>query len=262
MQLGSVHNTHMPQAAIYKLRVTCPDANDFTLNSVITSPRTCNPLSLAAACRNMVLETDEPEVPTLLSACVQFILTDFFSLAHRTGLYNRQMMLWQSIGRITAVEAHRLRQGIFQKVELPIIDVHFDDGRGRTSILGSIVEDADFLEDDKKQREYLKALLSRAEKLKSSKGLTGGIIVFCPAPFSKNLLTDVLKQTSGDDPVGKYESMLPEPLALSIDLVEFASNQDSAGKDTVEMRLVHPDIASPTRVPKKAATQPHNNYQQ
>lgn len=249
MPIRNIHNIHMPNSATYKLKIKCADPSEITLNSVITSPRTSNPLNLAAACRNTSVETDEPETPIVVRACVQYLIIEFFALAHRTGLYNRQKLLWESLGRVTDVEVFRQQQGLFQKTNLPVFDLHFNDGKGRMALLGCLLEDPTYIDDERKQKDFLKALLQRAEKLKSSKGLSGGIVLFCPSPFPNNVLSEVLKQTNGKDPIARYESMLPEPVSLAIDLIEYSYEESETIR--VNLRLVQPDIAVPARKPQK-----------
>jgi hypothetical protein len=147
------------------------------------------------------------------------------------------------LGRVTEVEAKRLTQGFFQKSELPVFDLFFKDGKGRIALFVQLIEDKDFLADDKKQREYWRSLVSRAEKIKSSKGPTFGLLIFAPAPFPNILLSEVLKQTSGSDPIGRYESLLPEPLAIAVDLLEYTATPSHSHA----IRLVHPDLPVSTR---------------
>jgi hypothetical protein len=240
----------MSSSATYKLQIKCADAQEFTLNSVIGAPRTCTPFNLAAACKNVLVESSAPEAPFLVSACTQYLLTEFFSLAHRTGLYNRQRPLWEALARITEVEAHRLRQGFFQKVDLPSLDLYGKDGRDRVILLANVAEDEALGGDDRKPIEYLKGLLGRAEKLKNSRGLSGGIILFCPRPFPDAIVNNIIKQTSGNDPVARYESLLGEPLAMSIDLVEFELEEDG-NRSAVQFRLVHPPLPVGARAKEK-----------
>jgi len=242
MPSGNIHNIHMPNSATYKFEIKCANPAGFTLNSVVGTPRTCTPLDLAEACKNTLLQSEGSEAPVAIRDCVQYLLTEFFALQHRTGLYNRQRALWEALGRITTVEAKRLTQGIFQKTDLPLFDLHFQDGKGRIALFGHLIEDEHFLADERKQREHLRSLLQRAEKLKSSKGPTSGILIFAPAPFPNIVLSEVLKQTSASDPVGRYEALLPEPLAMSIDLLEYTRTPTGTA-----IRLVHPDLPISSR---------------
>jgi hypothetical protein len=243
MPFGNIHNIFMPSSATYKLEIKTADPNGCTLSSVVTSPRTCTPFDLAEACKNVVLEATGDEVPASMRACAQYLLTDFFALAHSTGLYNRQRNLWDAVGRVTAVEYHRLTQGIFQKQAIPFFDIYFLDGKGRIAVLGHMIESdalsSGLLDGEKKEKDHLRSLLSRLEKLKQSRGPIGGLVVFSQNEFPNIVLSEVAKMTNGDDPVGKYESLLPEPWSVSIDLIEFS---DESGQWDVQ--LVHPALTS------------------
>lgn len=245
MLSANIHNKDMLISSPYKLQIKCVDPGDFTLNSVITAPRVCTPLNVATACKNIDIEAESEQTPPLVKECARFLLSDFFALAHRTGLYNRQRVLWESLGRVTEVEVKRRRQGVFQKTELPLLDLFFNDGKGRMAIFGILVEDPDYLDDDKKRREFFKATLAQAVKLRSSKGLNGGIVIFCPEPIPNNVLSEIVKQTSGDDPIARYESLLPDPVSLALDLVEYGWPTNDP--DQVQLRLAYPDIAVAAR---------------
>jgi len=245
MLSANIHNKHMSNLSSYKLQIKCVDPNDFTLNSVITAPRVCTPLNVRTACQNVSIEAQGEEPPALVMACARFLLVDFFALAHRTGLYNRQPALWQALGRVTDIEVNRHTQGLFQKTDLPVVDISFKDGKGRLAIMGVLIDDPAFIDDDRKQREFFRGTVARAVKLRSSKELRGGIVVFIPEPIPNNVLTDIIKQTSGNDPVARYESLLPEPVGLTIDLVEYG--WPGGDPNHVELHLAHPDIAVAAR---------------
>ena len=146
---------------------------------------------------------------------------------------------------MTDIEVNRHTQGLFQKTDLPVVDISFKDGKGRLAIMGVLIDDPAFIDDDRKQREFFRGTVARAVKLRGSKGLSGGIVVFIPEPIPNNVLTDIIKQTSGTDPIARYESLLPEPVGLSIDLVEYG--WPGGDPNQVELHLAHPDIAVAAR---------------
>ncbi len=237
----------MPNSATYKLSIKTANQSNYTLNSVVGQPRVCTPIDLAAATSNIEVGSDGTVVPALLETVVRYVITDFFSLAHRTGLYNRQKLLWESIARVNDVAAFRLQQGLFQKVDLPYFDLHFQDSKGRPLILACIAEPEAVLGSDndveRKLKDQVKSLQQRAEKLRSSKGTLTGLFLVYPKPFPENVLKIVEELTGASDPVGRFESILPEPLLVPIDLLEVDLVQ--MGKDsgsTACVRLVHPDL--------------------
>lgn len=242
MASGIIHNKNMQNNSVFKLEIKSANPAAFTLNSVVSSPRTCTPHDLASACQNVQLEnTGQNDPPEHMRACLEFLLTEYFGLAHRTGLYNRQKTLWDSLGKVTTIEANRLQQGIFTKVELPFFDIHLKDEAGKTLIFAHLIEQAAYapeqLGSEKREKEHFKAFLTRAEKLHSSKGPLTGLVLFSTAPFSNIVLTEVLRQVGGDDPVGRYESKLGDPLNISMDLIEYASDTG-----TTVVKLVQPDL--------------------
>lgn len=210
----------------------------FTLNSVVGSPRTSTPLDVKTACENLSVDPLGEEAPTIVRDAVHFMVTDFFALAHRTGLYNRQRGLWEALARIAKVEVFRLKQGIFQKTELPQLDVHLNDSKNRTLIFMHMVEpqayDENWHEDERRLKEIVKTVQQRAEKLKGTTGALQGAFLCFPRPFPEIVLNNVQKMTSASDPVGRYESLLPEPLLIPLNLI------DVDRKGTV--RLVHPHL--------------------
>lgn len=234
----------MPNSATYKLSITTENPSSHTLNSVVMQPRVSTPIDLQAATSNIKVECDG-DCPPMLQTVVRYVFTEFFSLAHRTGLYNRQKLLWESIARISDVAVHRLQQGLFAKSNLPYFDLHFQDSKGRPLLLACVAEpeavmgaDAD---GERKMKDAVKALQQRAEKLRSKGGTLSGVFLVYPKPFPENVLKIVEDLTGASDPVGKFESILPEPLLIPIDLLEVDLDQLENG-NMESVRLVHPDL--------------------
>jgi len=228
----------------YKLTVKCPNPENYSLASVISQPRTCKQIDVAAACRNLEIEA-AAATPELLQAVVAYILTDFFAIAHRTGLYNRQKGLWEAIARVGEVDAFRLKQGIFAKADLPFFDLHFNDSKGRLLFYAHVVEaepvgtEAQLV---RKQKELVKSVFSRADKLRAAKGQLFGVFLVCPKPFPEIVLKMIEKATDGADPVGRFESLLPEPLLVPIDLLQV--DTDALSQDESAVQLVHPNLGA------------------
>jgi len=242
----------MPNSATYKLSITNENPSNHTLNSVVMQPRASTPIDLQAATSSIKVESDG-DCPRLIETVVRYIFTEFFSLAHRTGLYNRQKLLWESIARVNDVAVHRLQQGFFSKTDLPYFDLHFRDSKGRPVLLACVAEpDAVLAADNESERrlkDSVKALQQRAEKLRAKSGTLSGVFLVYPKPFPENVLKIVEGLTGASDPVGRFESILPEPLLMPIDLLEVDLVQlDHAAADSTEpVRLVHPDLAVKNR---------------
>lgn len=184
----------------------------------------------------------------MLATVVRYVFTEFFALAHRTGLYNRQKLLWESIARVNDVAVHRLQQGLFSKTNLPYFDLHFQDSKGRPLLLACVAEPAAAQgadgEVERKLKDSFKSLQQRAEKLRSKSGTLSGVFLIYPKPFPENVLKIVEDLTGASDPVGRFESILPEPLLIPIDLLEVDLDQlqENGDASTDSVRLVHPDL--------------------
>lgn len=235
----------MPTSATYKLSISNTNPSNHTLKEIVASPRVSSPFDLQAAIGNIVVEPDG-DCPDIVTAVVRYIFTDFFLLAHRTGLYNRQKLLWEAISRVNDVAAFRVKQGFFAKTDLPYFDLHFRDAKGRVILLASVAEPDAVLGSDndveRKVKDQLKALQQRAEKVRSKGGALAGVFLVYPKPFPENVLKIVEDLTGASDPVGRFESILPEPLLVPLDLLEIDVVQLNRGEMAELVRLVHPDL--------------------
>ncbi|HEY9676577.1 MAG TPA: hypothetical protein V6C76_01145 [Drouetiella sp.] len=236
----------MPNPATYKLTVTTTNPSSHTLNEVVGNPRVTSPIDLQAAVGNIKLEV-EGDCPRLVEAVVRYVFTEFFALAHRTGLYNRQKHLWESIARVNDIVVNRVKEGFLMKTDFPYLDVVFQDAKGRPVILACVAEpDAMHGSEkdvDKNLEWALKSLKQRAEKMKSKGGTLAGVFCVYPEPFPEIVLRQVEKLVGAEDPVGKFESIMPEPLLIPIDLLEVDMVKLAKDDHSNSVRLIHPDLA-------------------
>ena len=97
---------------------------------------------------------------------------------------------------------------------------------------------------ERQLKDQVKSLQQRAEKLRSSKGTLAGVFLVYPKPFPEKVLKIIEELTGASDPVGRFESILPEPLLVPIDLLEVdivqMDREPEYSSDLV--RLVHPDL--------------------
>ncbi|MBC8000897.1 MAG: hypothetical protein IAF58_23320 [Leptolyngbya sp.] len=215
----------LPETQTIQIKVLNPAA--YTLNHVVAEARSCAPQDLNLACANVDLSETTGKVVAEVSEFVNFVVTDFFSLLHRSGLYNRQKALWESIARAIKVSIYPVTQGLFRKEDLPIFDVHFEDSNGATTVLALVVQSHAKWKDEKYVIGTLKELLHRAGQLDRKRPSLRAILIVAPKPFSKALLTHVEKMIGGQDPVARYESVLPAPLNIHIDLIEYGTDLDN-----------------------------------
>jgi hypothetical protein len=244
----------MPKTPSYKLSISNIDEIGFTLHSVVMKPRHSTPLDLAAAAKNLRIDfhgENEDEIAIISRKIVSYLLTDFFVLSHRTGLYNRQLKLWEALASICEVKIAQLQQGFFKKIELPIWDFSMVDTRGRTMLLVRVALDVPHAEFDLTNEKGCKALIDstiqRTERLRIENPLFAGVFLFCPKPAAEYVRSCLSTVTAIDDPVGKYESRLFSLPDVSFDLFEY----DNAGD---ELRMLHPSLQKMSSSERTATT--------
>jgi len=223
----------MKQQAPYKLTVTCPNPEGATLHKIVESPRTAKPADIELAVQNLSVARAHDNCPVLIEHVTHYLLTGFFALAHRTGLYNRQLAFWETLSKISHLEVEQLQTGIFTQKPIPAYQLSLFDFRQRTLILALVVAAQNG--NERKLTEF--ALSELLAKAKRTPGVTG-IAVFAPASMSHLLLEKITKLTNANDPVAKYESLLPAPLSIPIDLFEFTMGSEGLP----ETSLIHPNL--------------------
>ena len=227
----------MPKTTTYKLSINCANEVGFTLQSVVAEPRQCTPLDLQAACDNLKVEIEGQEPPEVTSRLTHYLLTDFFAFAHRTGLYNRQKKLWEALSRLVAVRISRLQLGIFAKIDLPIWELLFTDAQGKVLVMARLFEadqpDIIDIDNEKACKNLLHSAVQRSEKLRSENPAFAGLILCWPVPIAGVVIRTLEQLTGADDPIGRYESLIPGPLGVSVDLLEYSQSGFS---------LVHPKL--------------------
>jgi hypothetical protein len=232
----------MAETAIYRYRVNLLNSEAINFKTVVSNPRIYKPQDLHAASGNVEIVSLQGEDPNPFVEClVEYVVTEFFSMAHRTGLYNRQKVLWESMSKITDVEIFQHTKGIFRKTPLPIFDLNFLDHKKKILIISRLVQPDAGISDKVLQR-LLKDLIHKASRTELPVGL-----FFCAGePFPASICRQVAKMTNADDPVGKYESLLPAPHSIPLDLLAMGTptaGEGEAAKLSVQsIRLAHPDL--------------------
>lgn len=253
----------MPRNAnfIFEVQIRIPEA--FTLDSIVRSPRTFKPKDVASACQNndLVIKHGDPPGPVIAAAT--YMMTDFFAMAHGTGLYNRQKTFWESLSQVNTIHVNQLTSGLFHKTALPIFDFWFRDYKGKPLIYVFLVGE---MTDKQKAVSLLKSALGRAQG-KSS--LTGALAIFAK-PLPADVLEYVRKQSHTEDAIARYEAVMPS-LHVPFDLLEMdrasltqlsLENGESSEQLRTVFSLVHPDLKSkqeikePTRVMRKVMPKP------
>lgn len=217
----------------YKLTVSCPNPEGATLHKIVESPRTAKPADIELAARNLSVARSHDNCPALIEHVTRYLLTEFFALAHRTGLYNRQLTFWETLSKISHLEVEQLQSGIFTLKPIPAYQVSFLDFRQRVLVLALVIAAQNG--NERKLVDF--ALSELLAKAKRTPGVTG-LAVFAPGSMSHLLQEKIAKLTNANDPVAKYESLLPAPLSIPIDLFEFVMG----GEGVPETNLIHPNL--------------------
>ena len=212
----------------YRIEIKSAVALGFNLAQVAAEPRAATPKDVERACANVEFTFTGAHPPDSVVAYVHYIFNGFFATAHATGLYNRQRLFWEALARIASIEIFQHEKGIFAKTQLPIFDLIMRDGREQARaaaflVAGNKLPDGASIDLEKKGKDLLESFLKRAERFDGRRGELAGLFACFPQPFPKIVLTKVLDLTAGADPVGKYDSLLPAPFAVPIDLMEITS---------------------------------------
>jgi hypothetical protein len=187
-------------------------------------------------------------------------MTDFFAMAHATGLYNRQKQMWEALSKVNSIHVNQLSSGVFNKQPLPIFDFAFLDYKGKPLLVANLIAG---VPEKKKAVDLLKSFISRASNNKSAYG-----VLSCFAePIPAEVLEYVQKQTFTEDPVMRYESIMPG-IGKPFDLLEMSratliegSQDDPEGLDFAEpapprmvFQLILPDLKKKASVPVRQAS--------
>ncbi|MBX9950095.1 MAG: hypothetical protein K2Y39_13080 [Candidatus Obscuribacterales bacterium] len=222
----------------------------YTLNNVVATARSCSPQDLKIAAANVDLVGEAGKVPQEVSDFVNFVMTDLFTLLHRSGLYNRQRAFWESIARAVKVTVHPVTQGFFKKEALPMYDVHFEDASGGTTLLALVVQNHEQWKVPKYATAYFKELLHRAQQLDKKRPVMKSVMVVAPKPFSQELFKHVDKILGGPnlDPVSRFESVLEAPITVHLNLFEYgvSAAEPLSASSELPADEEESDSASPT----------------
>lgn len=230
----------MPQQRDYRILVKTAPAGAFSLTKVLTSPRSCTPIDVKAACSSFEFVNESEELPEELSAFASFVLSDFFALAHRTGLYNRQRNLWDAIGRVGEIRFTRPRRGLFIKVNQPFVDLHCVDARGNTLIFGSLADREVNGGSAQGISRFVNNALKRAAHIQKRQRFLFGVFLALPDAIPENVQTMINRLTGADDPVARFESKLPPPLNVPLNVLRVEPK--AAEDEPTKLTLSHPSF--------------------
>ncbi|HNB23878.1 MAG TPA: hypothetical protein PKZ32_15790 [Candidatus Melainabacteria bacterium] len=242
----------LPETQTIEIKVRNSAA--YTLNNVVATARSCSPQDLKIAAANVDLVAATGKIPQEVTDFVNFVMTDLFTLLHRSGLYNRQRAFWESIARAVKVTVQPVTQGFFKKEALPMYDVHFEDASGGTTLLAMVVQNHAQWNEPKYSIAYFKELLHRAQQLDKKRPVLKSVMVVAPKPFSQELFKHVDKILGGPslDPVSRFESVLQTPITVHLNLFEYgvpALDSEEDGDSTANQG----DLYEVEQTPKPAS---------
>lgn len=124
------------------------------------------PLEIFEAACDLPFEPSDNKIPNLVLAAIKFVMTGYFSDAHQSGLYNRQLRLWETISKIAVVEVQPVTKGFFQKVTLPVYELVFKTVNGKVPIVALVIEPSATAS----HLELLKDFLAKVAKIQAQSG--------------------------------------------------------------------------------------------
>lgn len=199
----------MPKKPNFILEVTIRVAEAYTLDTVARSPRMFKPKDVLSACDNLHVELKSGPAPQFIQSFVLWMLRDYFALAHRTGLYNRQINLWQSLSKVARVEVSQKSVGIFKRDLVPIYELIMQDVKQKPLVYALLVAgDPRPAEPVTEKSDFVgvyKNFLADSRRLTT---ITGMFICFAVEPFPEAVLKFLKKQTDSNHPVGRYEALI------------------------------------------------------
>lgn len=210
-------------AAISAILIKNRDPEAYNLGTIVQNPRGCTSVDLNAACSNLVFEPSGPmansEHSAIVLDLVRYLFQDFFNRSHQTGLYNRQMRLWQVFSKVERVEFKQLEGGFFTRTLKPALQVAFKSQTGHVLFLALVVLGG------AEQFNLVQDFLTQTAKIQGRQGsyLLRGVFIVQSEPSELEKTRQYLvKATNGEDPVARYDSYLPSPFFVHANLLSFA----------------------------------------
>ena len=205
---------------INKIKISQKKPFGLTTEKITHSPRSFNTNQIKEGIENLIF-TEEKEGLTqnLLFRTIKYILRDFFLYMHQSGLYNRQLVLWKTLGNITQCNIYRLQKGLVKKMPLGIfvIDFFIDPKAPCISAVLITSIDQNTKEGCFKSLKYNLSKIISTRNIKRLKGIFYFLDTKPDSFFINNL--DIL--TDAFDPIAKYESLLNWTKDVRLNVITF-----------------------------------------
>jgi hypothetical protein len=228
----------MPKRPDFTLRISIRNIEDFSPEAIVRSPRTFRPVDVQNACKNLAVDIPKG-TPSVASALATYIIFDFFAFAHSSGLFNRQIKLWEALTKTQSIEISQKDKGMFSKEKLPEFDISFLDHKKRCIVFAHFAAPVG----TGLNFDYAKSCTEFLRRASAMQGLSGVFLCY-PNPFPQKVVDYVKKETNAADAIARYESIMPK-LGVPINLLELEGTpifNPSEQIQTHKIRLVHPDL--------------------
>ena len=203
-----------------QISISTREPEAFNLATVVADPRALKTTDVQSACDNLVIQCTAKNLPRDVTSLVKFIFTGYFPLAHRTGLYNRQINLWESLSRVVSAKVEVVRTGILLKVvRLPVYDIHFYNHSGQLVFIARLVKRHNRQDFDRRCVNYLTTFVKKVNKAKASSSSLCGAFFCVPDPVDASVLKKFGSITGANDPGAKFESRLPPPADIPLNML-------------------------------------------
>lgn len=203
------------------LKLTTKRLFDVTCEKITHSPRTFNTSQIKIALENLSLtplEAKEP-VSAMLLKSAEYLTKDLFFQMHQTGLYNRQLKLWKSLGNTTEISFYELYKGLLKKKKMDVAMLDLCTASKNISISALInLNPCDF--------DLFKSFLSTVINISNKKNLRG-IVYFLTNKPDTGFINNLELITNASNHITKYESILTGTKDIRLNLISIEKNNGS-----------------------------------
>lgn len=219
-------NFFISREEINKVKISSKKPFGLTTEKITKLPRSFNTSQIREAVKNInLIEDKEGLTPKLLLKAIEFLLGEFFLYMHQSGLYNRQLTLWKTLGNITQCNVYMFKKGLIKKQSLDYFTIDFFIDP-KAPCISAILLKSNIDKKEEVATKLLEGNLLRNISIRNMKRLKGVFYLLNTKPGSLffNKL-DIL--TNAIDPVAKYESLLSWTKDVRLNVVSFnETNED------------------------------------
>ena len=229
------------------------DNEAFNLGTVVANPRSASAVDIKAGLDNLIIEAPEG-TPDLVIGVIKYLFQGYFAYAHQSGLYNRQIRLWEMFARISSVDVRQLERGFFSRYNLPVYELELKTSMNQSPVCALVIDQEVLNNNDYKGYatpgkvyvELLKDYIGKVMKMQARMGSNGvkGLFVVSPAPLAPELLAYIEKETGADDAVSRVESIWPSPVSAHVNLLTYSMEQEAPEASLIKqvISLAYPKI--------------------